>query len=129
MWMRPAPVLSVNSTGSTPIVCSAHSKLSRPVEMAMCGRCPSLWFFGRRVRSAPTAVSVQADTSGMTTPSRRHLPICTTRGTFAPAGTPLRVKVPSAAESVAATGAPDGGLLHGSHEGPLGMASSGPLGT
>src|SRR5208283_4202267 len=106
-----------------------HSTLSRPVEMAMCGRCPSLWFLGRRVSSASIAVSAQAATLGMTTPSRRHLPTCTTTGTFAPAGTPLRVKLPSAPESVAATGLPDGGVTHTSHEGPDAMAASGALGT
>ncbi len=95
----------------------------------MCGRWPSLWFFGRRVRSSATAVSPHAGTVGITAPSRRHFPTWTTMGTLVPAGTPLRVNLPSGPESATATGLPEGDVVHGSHVGPEAMPSSVLLGT
>jgi hypothetical protein len=50
-------------------------------------------------------------------------------GIPAPDGTPLSVKVPSAADKVTAAGFPAGGVLQGMHVGPWGMASSVVVGT
>ena len=53
-------------------------------------------------RPGDDLLSVQAFTCGRKT-SRRHFPICTTRGTCVVAGTPVSVNVPLAFDVVAVT--------------------------
>ena len=80
----------------------------------MFGMSPSVWFCGRRstlgaaVLAAAIFVSLswQRFTFGIVY-CMRHFPTCTTRGMFAPSGTPVSVKWPAASVTVYAIGIPE----------------------
>ena len=75
---------------------------------AIWGMSPSMWLRGRRACPVPESGSFvvpQSATLG-TVMMRRHLPICTTRGTFLPVGTPVSVNEPSAPVNAKVTKSP-----------------------
>ncbi len=114
--MRPVPAgPGPYSALSTPMRLSKHSSESAPpVEMAMFGMSPSLWFLGRR-KTAGAAIFAAAAAAGLSahlftvgsTYCLRHLPTCTTRGMFDPSGTPSSVNFPAASVTANAIGIPD----------------------
>ena len=75
-----------------------------------------------------SAVVVHAGTAGMVT-TRRHFPICITRGKLVPAGTFRRVKVPVASVSVVTSGSPLVGLPQRSQVKPGVNGLTSPFGT
>src|ERR1019366_6290750 len=90
MSSRPPAWGAEYSLGSSPTPSRKQPRLSAPpVTRAIWGMSPSERLAGRRVSDEPTmGVFAQALTVGKNV-SRRHLPICTTRGIFVPAGTPV----------------------------------------
>ena len=76
MCTRPVPVSLVNSESSMPTRRRKQSSASAcPVEIAICGRSPSLCLRGsRKVCGSLNGLSWQAVTLGSVT-CRRHLPI------------------------------------------------------
>jgi hypothetical protein len=105
--MRPAPFAPpVYSALSTPMRESKHSSVSAPpVDTAMFGMSPSLWFFGSFTVLSGSAVSAHCATCG-TTICFRHLPTCTTSGMFEPSGAFLIVNLPLASVTATAIGLP-----------------------
>lgn len=108
-----------------PTLRRTHSTASAaPVEMAIFGMSPSVWFLGMRVEKA---VFPQAIVLGTTT-WRRHLPVWMTSGMFVPKGTLVMVKVPSTAVVVPTSGEPEKVCPTGVQETPAGRGSTVALG-
>src|ERR1700722_6686086 len=107
--MRPAPIGSpVYSLESSPKRSRRHSSESAaPVETAMFGMSPSVWFFGIRSfvpASAAALFSVHSATFESVY-CIRHLPTWTMSGMFLPTGMSFRVKLPASSVRVLTTGA------------------------
>ncbi len=87
MCTRPPPVSLVNSESSIPTRRRKQSSASAcPVEIAICGRSPSLFLRGsRKSCGSLKGLSLQAVTVGSVI-CRRHLPIWMTSGTLVPCG-------------------------------------------
>src|SRR5260370_20309480 len=112
MWMRPVPLLFVNSAASTPIFRSTHSIASTlPVEIAVSGMFPSLLLRGMFRR--PTAVVVHAGT--LKENWRRQRPSWMTTGMLLPTGTLVSVKVPSYFVVTVTSGLPETSAPHWLH--------------
>src|SRR5271154_1078743 len=103
MWMWPVvPAPATYSLASTPMRRGKHSSESAaPVEIAISGRLPSVLFRGRRSDLAGCGLSLHDVTVGKLY-SMRHLPVCSTRGTFFPHGPSGIVKCPVASVTVLA---------------------------
>src|SRR5579859_6630795 len=107
MWILPGPEApGVYSEASTPMRESRHSSVSKPpVEMAMLGMSPSVWFRGKVSDLSGWGLSAQAVTLGRMTCFLQR-PTWITSGTFAPSGTFSSVKLPVASVSAVAIGSP-----------------------
>ena len=96
MSTRPPPPGGEYSAASIPMRVRKQPRSSRPpVNSAICGMSPSLRVLGSRAVPAEMLVVPQSFVPA-TVIMRRHLPICMTRGTLFPVGTPVSLNEPSA---------------------------------
>ena len=107
IWRRPVPPpAGLYSAGSRPMRVSRHSSVSDPpVEMAMSGMSPSVWFFGKLNDLFGCWLSWHIVTVGIVI-CLRHLPTWMTSGMFVPSGAFGMVKWPDASVSAVAIGSP-----------------------